>query len=72
MPGWRREPSAEDVRTGSASSERAVEQSVDYPQLVLIDLFEFPAVPQRDRTAYPKTGEVASVRGYRHASDVSR
>jgi hypothetical protein len=51
---------------------RTVEQSVDYPQLVLIDLFEFPAVPQRDRTAYPKTGEVASVRGYRHASDVSR
>ena len=42
---------------------------MDYPLLVLVDLFEFPAGPRRDPAQYPKVGEVATVRGYRHASD---
>lgn len=46
---------------------RTVEQRVDYPQMVLVDLFEFPSGPERDPRAYPKTGEVAAVRGYRYA-----
>jgi hypothetical protein len=46
---------------------RTVEQRLDHPMLLLVDLFEFPAGPQRDRAAYPKVGEVAAVRGYRHA-----
>jgi len=48
---------------------RTVEQGMDYPLLVLVDLFEFPAGLQRDPAQYPKVGEVATVRGYRHASD---
>jgi len=31
----------------------------------MIDLFEFPAGLVRDPAVYPKTGEIASVRGYR-------
>ena len=31
----------------------------------MIDLFEFPAGPVRDPAVYPKTGEIASVPGYR-------
>ncbi len=46
---------------------RSVAQRLDYPMLLLVDLFEFPAGSQRDRAAYPKVGEVAAVRGYRHA-----
>jgi hypothetical protein len=47
---------------------RTVEQGIDYPLLVLVDLFEFPAGPQRDPAQYPKVGEVAAVRGYRRSS----
>ena len=43
---------------------RAVPQGLDYPLQLMIDLFEFPAGPVRDPAAYPKTGQVASVRGY--------
>ena len=46
---------------------RTVDQGLDYPQLLLVNLFEFPRGPGRDPTAYPKTGEVIAVRGYRHA-----
>ncbi len=46
---------------------RTVEQGLDYPQLLLVDLFEFPAGAERDSAAYPKVGDVAAVRGYRHA-----
>ena len=46
---------------------RTVGQDLAYPQLLLVDLFEFPAGDERDPAAYPKTGGVASVRGYRHA-----
>jgi hypothetical protein len=43
---------------------RTVRQGLDYPLQLMIDLFEFPAGPVRDPAAYPKTGQVASVRGY--------
>jgi hypothetical protein len=43
---------------------RTVPQGLDYPLQLMIDLFEFPAGAVRDPAAYPKTGEVASVRGY--------
>ena len=46
---------------------RSVEQGVDYPLMLLVDLFEFPIGPGREPSAYPKIGEVAAVRGYRHA-----
>jgi hypothetical protein len=44
---------------------RTLSQGLDYPLQLMIDLFEFPAGPVRDSAAYPKTGKVASVRGYR-------
>jgi hypothetical protein len=44
---------------------RTVQQSLAYPQLLLVDLFEFPQDTRRDPAAYPKTGEVTAVRGYR-------
>jgi hypothetical protein len=44
---------------------RAVPQGLDYPLQLMIDLFEFPAGPGREPALYPKTGEVAFVRGYR-------
>ena len=43
---------------------RTLSQGLDYPLQLMIDLFEFPAGPVRDPAAYPKTGQVASVRGY--------
>ena len=43
---------------------RTVDQGIDYPMQLMVDLFEF----RTDETAaYPKTGEVAAVRGYRRA-----
>jgi hypothetical protein len=43
---------------------RTVDQGVDYRMQLMVDLFEF----RTDETAaYPKTGEVAAVRGYRAA-----
>jgi hypothetical protein len=47
---------------------RTVEQCLNYPLLLFVDLFEFPASSRRDPAAYPKVGEVAAVRGYRHAA----
>jgi hypothetical protein len=44
---------------------RMVSQGLGYPLQLMVDLFEFPAGPVRDPAAYPKTGKVASVRGYR-------
>jgi hypothetical protein len=43
---------------------RQVDQGTDYPLQLMVDLFEFPAAPQRDPAGYPKIGEVAAVRGY--------
>ena len=43
---------------------RTVDQGVDYPMQLMVDLFEFRT---DDTAAYPKTGEVAAVRGYRPA-----
>src|SRR5215210_7844327 len=44
---------------------RTVEQRIDYPLQLMVDLFEFPEGPERDPAAYPKVGEVGAVRGYR-------
>lgn len=46
---------------------RAVDQGLAYPQILLVDLFEFPTGGERDPEDYPRIGEVAAVRGYRHA-----
>jgi hypothetical protein len=45
-----------------------VPQGLDYPLQLMIDLFEFPTGSVRDPATYPKTGRVASVRGYRPTS----
>jgi Glycosyl hydrolases family 16 len=44
---------------------RTVSQSIAYPMQLMVDLFEFPASPERDPRTYPKTGDVSSVLGYR-------
>jgi hypothetical protein len=44
---------------------RTVRQRIDYPLQLMVDLFEFPEHGERDPAAYPKTGEVRAVRGYR-------
>lgn len=44
---------------------RTVNQRIDYPLQLMVDLFEFPDEPRRDPDAYPKWGEVEAVRGYR-------
>ena len=44
---------------------RTVDQGMAYPLQLMVDLFEFPAGPERDPAAYPKHGDVAAVRGYR-------
>jgi hypothetical protein len=46
---------------------RTVRQRIDYPMMMMVDLFEFPEGSDRDPTAYPKLGEVKAVRGYRCA-----
>jgi hypothetical protein len=51
---------------------RAVNQRIDYPLQLMVDLFEFPDGADRDPTAYPKLGEVKAVRGYRRASVQTR
>jgi hypothetical protein len=43
---------------------RTVEQGIDYPLQLMVDLFEFPNGPQRSADAYPKVAEVRAVRGY--------
>jgi Glycosyl hydrolases family 16 len=47
---------------------RTVHQRIEYPLQLMVDLFEFPAGPDRDSAAYPKVAEVKAVRGYRQAS----
>jgi hypothetical protein len=44
---------------------RTVEQRLDYPLQLMVDVFEFPEGGERDPAAYPKIGEVRAVRGYR-------
>lgn len=44
---------------------RTVEQGIDYPLQLMIDLFEFPGDGPRDPSNYPKSAHVRSVRGYR-------
>jgi hypothetical protein len=39
-----------------------VAQSIAYPLQLMVDLFEFPAGPDRDPAAYPKVAEVRRVR----------
>ena len=44
---------------------RTVEQRIDYPLQLMVDVFEFPQGPERDPAEYPKVGEVRAVRGWR-------
>jgi hypothetical protein len=44
---------------------RTVEQGIDYPLQLMVDLFEFPDGPERDPADYPKVAEVRAVRGRR-------
>lgn len=46
---------------------RTVRASITYELQLMLDLFEFPAGPEREPAHYPKTGHVAWVRGYRPA-----
>jgi len=46
---------------------RTVQQRIDYPLQLMIDLFEFPEDGRRNPAAYPKLGEVKAVRGYQRA-----
>jgi hypothetical protein len=46
---------------------RTVDQRIDYPLQLMVDLFEFPEGRERDPSAYPKVGDVKAVRGYRRA-----
>lgn len=43
---------------------RIVDQGIDYPLLLMVDLFEFPLGAERNPAAYPKIAEVRAVRGY--------
>ncbi|MFD3448657.1 glycoside hydrolase family 16 protein [Microbacteriaceae bacterium 4G12] len=45
---------------------RTVQQRIDYPLQLMVDLFEFPAQPERDPLHYPKSAHVNAVRGYRN------
>jgi hypothetical protein len=42
-----------------------VNQGLNYPLQLMIDLFEFPTDDHRDPNDYPKSALVRSVRGYR-------
>ena len=44
---------------------RTVEQGTAYPLQLMLDLFEFPVGTERDPAGYPKSGDLAAVRGYR-------
>ncbi len=41
-----------------------VQQGLNYPLQLMVDLFEFPREEERDAAAYPKSGHVRYVRGY--------
>ena len=43
---------------------RTVDQGLDYPLQLMVDLFEFPDGERRDPGDYPKAGHVRAVRGY--------
>lgn len=49
---------------------RTVEQRIDYPMQLMVDLFEFRPDGPVDLSGYPKVGEVAAIRGLRLASAV--
>jgi hypothetical protein len=42
-----------------------VDQDIDYPMQLMVDLFEFRADEMLDTSHYPKVGEVRAVRGFR-------
>jgi Glycosyl hydrolases family 16 len=46
---------------------RSVDQRIDYPLQLMVDLFEFPDGTDRDPAAYPKFGEVKAVSAWRRA-----
>ncbi|NTW41644.1 MAG: glycoside hydrolase family 16 protein, partial [Cellulomonadaceae bacterium] len=41
-----------------------IDQGVDYPLQLMVDLFEFPATGERAAADYPKSALVTAVRGY--------
>ncbi len=46
-----------------------VDQGIEYPLQLMVDLFEFPADDERDPARYPKSARVRAVRGYEPADD---
>ena len=44
---------------------RTVDQDIDYPMQLMVDLCEFRADEMLDMSHYPKFGEVRAVRGFR-------
>jgi hypothetical protein len=44
---------------------RTVDQGLDYPLQLMVDLFEFPPDGHRDPAHYPKSAQVRAIRGYR-------
>jgi hypothetical protein len=52
-------------RLDRSAYEPVLVEGFAYPLQLMIDLFEFTAGPDREPSAYPKTGEVGAVRGYR-------
>ena len=46
---------------------RTVDQRLDYPLQLMVDLFELPTGEPRDPGSYPKVATVRSVRGHRPA-----
>jgi hypothetical protein len=43
---------------------RTVHQGLSYPLQLMVDLFEFPTVDERDPALYPKSAQVHVIRGY--------
>lgn len=46
---------------------RTVDQGLDYPLQLMVDLFEFPGSGRRDPGRYPKSACVRGIRGYQRA-----
>jgi Glycosyl hydrolases family 16 len=70
--GWHTYAAAWDTRQTrfyvDGQLVRAVPQGFDYPLQLMIDLFELAAGDTREPSAYPKSGDVGPVRGYRPVS----
>lgn len=47
---------------------RIIDQPLNYPLQLMVDLFEFPVGDDRESDRYPKSATVRAVRGYRRAA----